>query len=477
MVWGVAPPALDVPALLDRSRRSRSLHLMPSRKLDGAGCVKLCSALSEAPATLTELDLSGHDVGEDGAHAVGALLATAGCTIERLGLGSAAFGAGGVEALAAGVSSGSCALRSLDLEHRGLDAAGADALARLAHSALPHLSSLTLSRNPLGDAGLQPLLELHSSGAAAAPLARVRELDVSDTQLGPVGAAALAEAAERGLLAALAVLRASANPIGDDGGAALAQLLLAGGGRLSHLSARECGIGPAGAASIGRAAGQRPPPELLDLEARLRPRGSAPPSSACQPPLLAPQDNGDIGDAGCEALANGLGGGGGGGGAALDLRLGGCGCADGGAVAIGAAGGCIAALSLPRSKLGPAGAAAVLGLQGLRRLSLFANPSVGGEAEAELGPVRTALCGASHLEELDLGACGLGDTRLLAALEDPSSAPRLQLIELHANPLESEACQAALAALRASRQGLDVAWRPPPGAGQGPGGGASSGGG
>jgi hypothetical protein len=511
MAWGQRE--LDVGALLLRARASRALHLMPSRKLDGAGCVRLCSALAEAPETLTELDLSGHCIGQEGARAIGRLLAVPGCALERLGVGDAGFGASGVQALAEAVCGVTSSLRTLDLQNRGLDSKAAGTLGSLCSQSLSRLRELKLAFNPLGDTGLGVLLE-----KAGAGLRLLQTLDVSRTRLTAAGAYSLSNAVSASgacAMPSLFQLDVSFNDITDDGATALALLLRAAAARLTHLRAKACGIGRAGAAVLGEAAGQG--------GARLR--------------VLDLEENPGMGDAGCAALAEGLqqwvpsSADGGGpavhtdqdrtthttdkpnGSPVVELKLGSCGCADAGAAALSRVVG-IECLALPHSGVGAAGLATLLAIRGLRRLQLFDNRAIGrsidasshegtsnssvndigrsidagsegvkssgkgsenaigqsigasshqGPSNATVNDIRAALHAAETLQDLDLGACALADTSLLAALADASCAPSLACLELNGNPLDSAACVRALATLRERRPELDVVWKAPQG--------------
>eukprot|EP00962_Isochrysis_galbana_P017011 scaffold4883_cov119-Isochrysis_galbana.AAC.3 len=451
MAWG--KQELDVDTLLLRVRGSRALHLMPSRKLDGAGCVRLCSALVESPETLTELDLSGHCIGAEGARAIGRLLAVPGCALERLGVGDASFGASGVHALAEAIGGATSSLRTLDLQNRGLDREAAEALGSLCSKSLSHLRELKLALNPLGDPGMCVLL-----GVAGAGLRLLEVLDVSKTLLTAVGASSLSGAVSASgecAMPSLTQLDVSSNHLSDDGASALGLLLQAAAPRLKDLRARACGIGRAGAAILGQAAGQS--------GARLR--------------VLDLEENPEMGDAGCAALAEGLQrwvASAGAGGPTAELKLGSCGCADAGAAALARVRG-IECLALPHSRVSAAGTAAVLTVRGLRRLQLFDNSAIGQSINADsyeetsasstngsVEAICAALYGADALEDLDLGACALADPGLLAALADASCAPRLGCLELNGNPLHSAACARALATLRDRRPKLDVVWRPPP---------------
>jgi len=447
MAWGT-PRELDVAALLERARGSRALYLLPSRKLDGAGCQRLCAVLAEAPGTLTELDVSGHVIGDEGVRAIGAFLAAPGCALERLGLGDPAFGAGGVRALTDALGGVQSSLSSLGLEYRGLGVAGGAALASLLSTSLLQLRDLNLARNPLGDEGLLALL---SGGGAG--LLQLDTLDVSGANLTAAAASSLAAAvaalngSAAGALGSLSRLKISSNDLGDSGAAALALLIEAAAARLSCLSARECRLGATGVGRLGEAIGR----------------------SGVQLALLDLEENAEMGDAGCVALAEGLarrspqkGGG-----STAELKLGSCGCADAGAAALARVSG-IVTLSLPHSLLGAAGAAALLGLPGLRHLGLFDNSAVGfslgGEGANQAHTAQSlveALRAASSLDHLDLGACGLADPRLLCALAHPTCAAGLRCVELNGNPLESDMCWAALADIRRRRPELDVVWRPP----------------
>lgn len=172
-------------------------------------------------------------------------------------------GSGGVVALAPLIASG--AIVSLNLENCGLGEAGAEALG--AALASPHcaLESLNVARNFIGPRGAAAVAEGLARGAAAraaaagnrthalargregtgtwgeeeeagghhlrrsdvASLANVKELSMGHNAFGCAGAIAFAAAAARGGLSALETLDISMNGIGVDGVTALAKAMLA----------------------------------------------------------------------------------------------------------------------------------------------------------------------------------------------------------------------------------------------------------
>jgi len=444
MAWGRAEGELDVHGMIARAQRSRALHVMPSRKLDSRDCLRLCAALAQAPGSLTQLDLSGHALEEEGVGAIGALLATPGCCIERLGLGDARFGAAGIEALTKALGGAQSGLLALDLEYRGLNDAAGGILGEMFSHSLSQLRELNLARNPLGDSGMHSLIRTVDRG-----LSLLEAVDFSEMNLTQQGLIMMSDAmlpSGMDIMPSLSLITVSRNAIGDEGIAALARLVEARPAIMKVLKVSACNFSAHGAALLGHAIGK----------------------SAAQLQLLDLEENPGIGDAGCVALAEGL----------MDhqsqssvaqLKLSSCGCADCGAVALSKVAG-IKDLSLQHSFVGITGVTALLGLRGLQRLSLF-NDSTLGKTMASLqesgsrgnndrDAFRVALGGSVDLCELDLGACAISDSNLFSAFRDVSYAPGLECLELNGNPLEPTAFSQVHANLKQCRPGLDVVWTP-----------------
>jgi Ran GTPase-activating protein (RanGAP) involved in mRNA processing and transport len=196
-----------------------SLDLTNNELGDAGAAAVAFGAAAQWPA-LRSLSLDGNDVRCDGAwalaqgrwrcledlsltencvgHAGAAALAAAAClpcALRYLALTDNFLGDSGVEALM-------CAtwplLDSLHVGGNDMAAGGARALAAAWTAArLPALRALSCGFNPLGDAGARAL--------ARAPCALLTRLDMTGTEVGPAGAAAMAESAAG--WAALRVLR------------------------------------------------------------------------------------------------------------------------------------------------------------------------------------------------------------------------------------------------------------------------------
>jgi hypothetical protein len=231
-----AAPAL---ALALRGNTSLRTLALDNGNLDDAGAAALAEALCDGAAALTSLDLHANAIGDAGAAALAHALACDDSALAELILdgrrynGHAFIGDAGAAALAAALAHNT-ALTRLSLRDQHVGAAGAAALAAALTScaregARSALLCLDLSGNEqLGDAGAGAFaaalaagaggglltLRLAGSGAgdgAAAALAAallrhaeftraagasrcssLRVLDLSDTRIGPDGAAALA---------------------------------------------------------------------------------------------------------------------------------------------------------------------------------------------------------------------------------------------------------------------------------------------
>ena len=171
-------------------RRVRTLVVLRSKQaLDAEGARALAGALSHEKSRVEELLMGGHDVGVDGARALGHAV-RASETLTRLAVGHEEFGDEALEALLGfhdeperGLGLGKT-LRALDLEWRSLGPRGAAALARAPPARA--LTELNLARNKLGDEGVEAL-------ARSLPPS-LKLLSLADNNLGPRAAQALAAA-------------------------------------------------------------------------------------------------------------------------------------------------------------------------------------------------------------------------------------------------------------------------------------------
>jgi Ran GTPase-activating protein (RanGAP) involved in mRNA processing and transport len=419
------------------------------------------SAALRTNTHLLELYASGHAMDAATAATLAEALAE-NTTLQSLCVGDDAFGDAGLAALAPGVAK-SASLRSLDLENKGVGDAGAaalgDALATARSGGCPSLRAINLARNPkLGPEGVAAvcagaknvanltkliLRELDARGVAADAVAelvasarRLAVLDLSGATL-DVAAGDIAKiragfnkrleknqnqndelSAED---AAPLALELDGVRLGDDGAVALAGEDIIGekkgeGARSffpARVSVRGCAVGADGARALARACGAST--ETLVL-----------------------RDNA-LGDAGALAVAAALS-------STESSRL--------------------ASLDLGCVGVGAAGAAAVArAARGVRDLSLFGNASMGNEglmAFASDDPETSQAL--STLKSLDLGGCGADEAGLIAFADAlASSAARLPMLEtlvVGGNPgTQGDAWEPALARLRESRPGLDVAWR------------------
>ena len=376
-------------------------------------------------------------------------------TLQSLCVGDDAFGDAGLAALAPGVAK-SASLRSLDLENKGVGDAGAaalgDALATARSGGCPSLRAINLARNPkLGPEGVAAvcagakyvanltkliLRELDARGVAADAVAqlvasarRLAVLDLSgatlDVAAGDIAKirAGFNERLEKNQNqndqnessledAAPLALELDGVRLGDDGAVALA------GEDVrsffpARVSVRGCAVGADGARALARACGAST--ETLIL-----------------------RDNA-LGDAGALAVAAELS-------STESSRL--------------------ASLDLGCVGVGAAGAAAVArAARGVRDLSLFGNASMGNEGlMAFAGDDPETSRALSALRSLDLGGCGADEAGLVAFADalarDAARLPMLETLVVGGNPgTQGDAWEPALARLRETRPGLDVAWR------------------
>ena len=155
--------------------------LTSTRAVNAASCTQLSTAL-RTNTILTELLLSGHTIGSEGAAAMtDALSGTNGNkTLQTLCIGSQQFSDGGVQALASKLGEWN-ALRELDLELKNIGPKGAFDLGQGMFTNTS-LETLNLSRNPLTDEGIVNLLKQTYGGATFTnPQCKLNELQLCET--------------------------------------------------------------------------------------------------------------------------------------------------------------------------------------------------------------------------------------------------------------------------------------------------------
>ncbi len=232
------------------------------------------AALAEAlrgNARLRELDLARNSLGDAGAEALAAVLASHDCVLERLCLSQNALGRRGCNAIAAALEVNTL-LVALDVRDNALGREGGLRIARMLGTnrtlraldvtrcklgdtasctiadalAQPEaaLRSLALGQNDLGILGARAFASALAS-ALAARTSRLTSLDIRGSRIGPEGAKVLARALRRNLtLTALVLLD---NGIGMVGAKALAEMLRCNAAlRLLDLRANRLGVLGAG---------------------------------------------------------------------------------------------------------------------------------------------------------------------------------------------------------------------------------------
>ena len=444
MAWGKAVGVASWVERLKANDASLTSVTVFRGRLFGPDEAAAVSAALRTNTHLLELYASGHAMDAATAATLAEALAE-NTTLQSLCVGDDAFGDAGLAALAPGVAK-STSLRSLDLENKGVGDAGAaalgDALATARSGGCPSLNAINLSRNaaltPEGVAAvcagaknvtnLQKLIlrDLDASGVAADAVAELvasaRRLAVLDLSRATLDVAAGDVAKIRVGLdrrfekdAAPLALELDGIALGDGGAVALAGDIAPGGASrfVARLSVRGCAVGADGAGALARAYG-----------------GST--------ETLVLRENA-LGDAGARAVAAAL--------ASNETSR-------------------LSRLDLGCNGVGAGGAAAVArSARGVSDLSLFGNASMGNEGltlfTADDVETQSAL---ACLRSLDLGGCGADEAGLVAFADslagDANRLPRLETLVVGGNPgTQGDAWEPALARLRETRPGLDVAWR------------------
>ncbi|CAB1104375.1 unnamed protein product [Ectocarpus sp. CCAP 1310/34] len=343
-----------------------------------------------------------------------------------LRLGRNQLGEAGIKSLSAGLSLSSTLLR-LDLSGNQLNAAAAEALGRALCTHRPAGTSAVGGVDGGGSGG---------GGGVSPPPPPLEFLDVSR------------------------------NPLGDKGGAALFRAL-ATSPTLTGLVLAEAKLGPLAAAALAEAL---VPPPASPLPGGGGPSGPAEPDSGEMTPLPPPPPPPANGG-GLQKLQtldvskNELGAGGGtevagalsrGGAPRLEtLSMAYNDVGDDGAAALGkAAGPRLAVLDLSGNALGGAGIGAVLSAPGLREAKLFHNAC----KDEGVPLVLEALLAGGTLQTLDLGANGLTGAGLEILLPGLAACSSLQTLEVGANS-NDERAEEAVRRSQSSNPALDIAFR------------------
>ncbi|XP_061125356.1 NACHT, LRR and PYD domains-containing protein 3-like isoform X4 [Syngnathus typhle] len=229
--------------------------------LSKKSCEALASVLS-SPCSLRELELSDNDLGDDGLEALAAGLAkpqcalqvlklrecnlrkkscealasvlSSPCSLSELDLSDNDLGDDGLEALAAGLAKPQCALQVLELKKCNLSKKSCEALASVLSSP-GSLRELDLSDNDLGDDGLEAL-----AAGLAKPHCTLQVLKLKKCKLSKKSCEALASVLSSP--SSLRELDLGYNNLGDDGLEALAAGLAKPQCALQVLGLRECNL-------------------------------------------------------------------------------------------------------------------------------------------------------------------------------------------------------------------------------------------
>ena len=170
--------------------------------------LKLLGTLGSVLPALERLDLHEPAAGPDGVRQLAAGLGAGALpAVTVLCISGTHVGDAGASALAAALGQGALPrLKTLDLDSAAIGDAGLVALAP-ALRRRPALERLSLDGNPFGDEGLAALVAPPPPAGAPPPttggLAKLKALDLSDTQITDAGCATLAAALDSGALPAL----------------------------------------------------------------------------------------------------------------------------------------------------------------------------------------------------------------------------------------------------------------------------------
>jgi NLR family CARD domain-containing protein 3 len=227
MAWGAKRGISDIVSKLQANDAALvSLVLLSTRTFEQREACELAQALAEN-TSLRELFASGHDIGIEGAAAIGAALKR-NSTLQVLCIGGSEMGDHGIAALIADGLLHNGGLQRLDLDYKSLtDAAH---LSTLLHQHTT-LRDLRLGRNLLGHDGIIGLCKglQHSSSLTS--------LDLSANSITAQAAAALASA----LPASLQHIELSENEMSSDVGAVFFNSIAAvQAGSLTSLTLRDC---------------------------------------------------------------------------------------------------------------------------------------------------------------------------------------------------------------------------------------------
>ena len=238
-----------------------------------SGCVNVIADVLKQYKHLTELNISGNYIGEDGACVLASSLCNLKESLLKLDISNNSIKSGGVKAIANALKQckhlgelnisgnyigedGACVLASslcnfkkslhkLDISNNGIKSGGVNAFAN-ALKQCKHLTELNISGNCIGDVGLSGLASTfrHCAG-------RLCKLDVSSNNIRIDGAKAIANVLKR--CTHLEELVVSHNSIGDEGACIIASSLGHCAQSLHKLCMSDNDIGTKGCEAIAKA--------------------------------------------------------------------------------------------------------------------------------------------------------------------------------------------------------------------------------
>ena len=415
MAWGAKRGITDITLKLHANDAALvSLVLLSARTFEKNEACELAQALA-VNTSLVELFASGHDIGIEGAAAIGAALKT-NSTLQVLCIGGSEMGDHGTAALIAEGLLHNRGLQRLDLDYKSLTTAEHLSPLLRQHTTL---RDLRLGRNQLGHYGIIGLCE----GLQYSP--SLTSLDLSANGITAQAAAALASA----LPASLQHLDLSENAMSSDVGAVFFNSLAAvQSASLTSLTLRDCELDTVAGQSLAAALASPGLAALtrLDLTNNTQAHTAA---GCCSANLQwLSLSNNQLDAEAASALAQTIS-------ASNTLRF----------------------LDVSNNNIEPIGVDALLLLTCLHELRVF-NNKLGNDGAAA---VQTALLKCKEccsLQTLDVGANGINGTGIAVILSAVQQCSSITVLELGGNTIDDTA-EAAIKYSQQNYPQLDVCFK------------------
>ncbi|XP_053356860.1 ribonuclease inhibitor-like [Clarias gariepinus] len=164
-----------------RNSIARSTRLSKSG-ITERGCTDLISALTSNPSHLTELDLSENTLGNAGVKHISTLLKSSSCKLQKLVLSDCSITGEGYTALVKSLMSNPSHLKELDLRGNDPGTSGLKELRNLMKNAKCKPKTLRLSKSGITERGCTDLISALTSNPS-----HLTELDLSENTLGNAG--------------------------------------------------------------------------------------------------------------------------------------------------------------------------------------------------------------------------------------------------------------------------------------------------